>query len=270
MSNSAVDSIRRRLRLWRRKVRLCLDLLNIFYYDIARFLRYSGVYRKYSHPQSLASLITKKYHRIEKGLALPQPRPGFGESGIRELCALVTQAIADDICRDEVILAIDALGGYRDFNQRHGIPPTFWLTRALKVAERVGIIITGSPVKAASGCPILESSPLDMILSRCSVRDFSGALVPDEVLLNAVRAAQHAPCVCNSQSGRVHLLHDKAVKEAALSYQNGNRGFGDIASVIAIITVDQSEMLEAAERYQHWIDGGMFAQNFLLGLHAQG
>ena len=259
---TAYRRVRAFLRTW-------ITLLGALVYDARRFVRNSGTFRKRSYVPSLGALITKQYHRIEKGLALPKPRPGFGEAGIRELCSLIAQARMDGTCRLEVALAVDALAGYRAFNLAHGINPQSWLENAIESARSDGVVLSGTPVRRVSTKPVPPDA-LAAIISRTSVRDFSDAAVPDAVLINAVRAAQHAPCVCNRQSGRIHLIKDPALRSAALSYQNGNRGFGELAPVVAIVTVDQSEMLEATERYQHWIDGGMFAQNFLLGIHVQG
>ena len=267
MNNNFIGKAKNFLRPFKNNARIGLDLCKVFSYDAFRFIRHSGVFSKKSKASSLGALITKQYHRIEKGLALPAPRPGFGESGIKELCVLINKAIAKGVCKNEVTLAVDALVGYRDFNLSHGIQPQQWLTMAVDAATRAGLPHTGNPVKSATEH---SGDMMNMLLSRASVRDFSSAPVPEGVLQNAIRAAQHAPCVCNRQSGRIYLLRDKEIKDTALSYQNGNRGFGNTASAVAIITVDQAEMLEAAERYQHWIDGGMFAQNFLLGVHVQG
>jgi nitroreductase len=252
-----------------KKIRAAAELARLVTYDAMRFMRYSGVFRKGGHQPSTAALITKQYHRIEKGLALAAPRPGFGEPGIKELCELVSRSIRQGTSTNETTLAIDALAGYRDFNIGHGIQPKVWLVETLALAASAGIHPNGLPTKRGTAS-WAASDGIAMITSRASVRHYSDAPVPDSVIESAISVAQHAPCVCNRQSGRIHVIRDPAIKAIALSHQNGNRGFGESAPAVAIVTVDQSEMLEPTERYQHWIDGGMFAQNFLLGLHVQG
>nr|WP_246870418.1 nitroreductase family protein [Novosphingobium sp. SG707] len=106
--------------------------------------------------------------------------------------------------------------------------------------------------------------------SRHSVRHFSDAPVPDEVLTAAARAAQAAPCVCNRQASRVTFARDPQIRSKLLSCQNGNRGFGDTAPIVALITTDLRSFMEPSERYQAWIDGGLFAENLLLAFHAMG
>ena len=55
-----------------------------------------------------------------------------------------------------------------------------------------------------------------------------------------------------------------------LSYQNGNRGFGDKASHVLIVTSDLHHFTSAGERNQCWIDGGMFAMSLVYALHSLG
>lgn len=258
-----------RTRRLRRFVRISLSVASSLSYDAWRFVRWSGIYRQRKNEASLAALITMQYHRIEKGLALPQPNPGFGEAGIKELCDLICETFAKNICLAESALAADAIFSYREFNLSHGLSPHPWIEAALAAARRAGLDPKANALKPGLAVDS-ESSHLDFLVSRTSVRQFSDSPVPDSVLDNAVLAAQHAPCVCNRQAGRVYLLKDEGVRKLALSFQNGNRGFGHSAPVVAIITIDQAEMVDPTERYQHWIDGGMFAQNFLLGIHAQG
>ncbi|KPF89739.1 hypothetical protein IP83_01620 [Novosphingobium sp. AAP93] len=81
--------------------------------------------------------------------------------------------------------------------------------------------------------------------------------------------AQTAPSVCNRQAGRIHIVEDAATRDRWLRYQNGNRGFGETMGALAVVTVDLRAFLEPEERFQGWIDGGLFAMNFIMGLHAQ-
>jgi len=80
-----------------------------------------------------------------------------------------------------------------------------------------------------------------------------------------------APSVCNRQGGRVYMMTSEAGKKAALSLQNGNRGWGHEAAVVLVLAASQEHyVLMREERYQAWIDGGMFSQSVLMGLHSVG
>ncbi|GIX49819.1 MAG: hypothetical protein KatS3mg132_013 [Limisphaera sp.] len=68
-----------------RHVRETIRLLANYFYDFRRYWRYSSVIFTGSSRSRAAALITMAYHGLEKGLYLPEPRPGFG----RELCLLL-------------------------------------------------------------------------------------------------------------------------------------------------------------------------------------
>jgi nitroreductase len=260
-----------RFKRWLRSKANGLALARASYYDYRRFSVHSGISRRYQDEASLGALITKYYHMIEKGLALPAPRPGFGRQAVHDLSVLVTQAMRDGVCTREVTLALDAIAGWRAFNDRNGVPVPLWVNALFDEARRRGIAISGFPVKTpVAALKVKGGDHLHFIRSRSSVRNFANTPVPREVLDHAVEAAQSAPCVCNRQASRIYFFTDTAKKQSVFACQNGNRGFGDSAPVAALITVDLREFVEPSERYQGWIDGGMFAMNFLLGLHAQG
>lgn len=255
----------------RRKIGEVFACANGWCYDAWRFYRYSGVILKGRSRASRAAQITKLYHMIEKGLALPDPRPGFGAWAISGLGIQVRRSIDAGGHGQEVQLAVDALAGYAEFNERAGVASSPAVVATIEHAARHNILPRVAPVK-----PVMPPDPaqgnelIDLIVSRHSVRQFSDAPVPDEVLHNATRAAQAAPCVCNRQASRVYFVRDPKLKQALLACQNGNRGFGDITPVVAVVTTNLDHFLEAPERYQPWIDGGLFTMNLLLGIHAQG
>lgn len=243
--------------------------LKVFVYDTYRFVRHSGTLRTRTHAPSRGALMTKYYHMVEKGLALPQPRPGFGLEVTADLARQMRAAVEDGVCQREIALSADALDSYAAFNERNAASTNESVVSILDHVRGLGISPTGGATKVPPRAGNAESH-LEFLRSRVSVRKFSAEAVPHEVLLEAVRAAQYAPCVCNRQAARVYFLTGTDEKARALHFQNGNRGFGSDAPVIAIITVDLAELIEPTERYQHWIDGGLFAENFLLAIHAQG
>jgi nitroreductase len=85
----------------------------------------------------------------------------------------------------------------------------------------------------------------------------------------AVDLAMRSPSVCNRQTARIHVFTGEDAQRA-LSFQSGNRGFGHRIPMVIIVTSDLRYFTGTAERYQGWIDGGMFSMLLLLALHAQG
>lgn len=57
-------------------------------YDHKRFAKHTTVLQKTYDRETLASLVTIDYHRLEKGLALAAPRPGFGRDVVKRLLRL--------------------------------------------------------------------------------------------------------------------------------------------------------------------------------------
>jgi nitroreductase len=55
-----------------------------------------------------------------------------------------------------------------------------------------------------------------------------------------------------------------------LSFQNGNRGYGDQAGAVLLITADMRAFTMLGERNQAWIDGGLFAMSLNYALHSLG
>lgn len=254
-----------------RRARATQQLSRAFAYDTLRFFRYSGVFSKQRDEGARRADLTKYYHMIEKGLALPAPRPGFGQQVNQDLCKKVLSALKAGNVGPEVQYAVDALAGYSAFNAQHGVAQPGWLTETLEAAKAHGIEVTGDPTRAPRvQTPIPADDALGFILSRHSVRQFGAGEVATTVLENAALAAQSAPCVCNRQASKVYFVRDPDLKAKMLARQNGNRGFGDRASVVGLVTVDLRAFLEPTERFQAWIDGGLFTMNLLLGVHAQG
>ena len=54
-------------------------------YDLQNFLRYSFDENKLRTKEEYIASLTKQYHTIEKALALPSPRVGFGEKKLKFL-----------------------------------------------------------------------------------------------------------------------------------------------------------------------------------------
>ena len=112
--------------------------------------------------------------------------------------------------------------------------------------------------------------PESFFLSRFSVRDFDRKKVSNEDIEKAIVLALNTPSVCNRQASFVYYLNTRAEIDKALSLQNGNRGFGHEVPCLLILCADLSAFDTAGERYQPWIDGGMFSMSIIWALHSLG
>lgn len=250
--------------------------LTAFWYDGRRYLTFSSTRDAYISRENLAAKITERYHAVEKGLSLPSPRAGFGKAAVPKLVRLVTVYVhsygQDHVTR----AAVGTLAAYRDFNVRAGLEelslpgqPELGEVLSAFSANAPGIsgvrCIRRDEIDAAVG-PV----GLDFFSSRHSTRVFDAAEVTKAEIELAVRAAMTAPAVCNREFSSVTVWTGRERIAEILALQGGARGFGEQVPAIAMVTVSLRAYWSEAERNQGWIDGGLFAMNFLLGLHAQG
>ena len=66
---------------------IVIEFLNSLY-DLKNFLRYSFKVEKLENKDHYVAFLTKQYHTVEKGFALPEPRLGFGNDKIIDLLNL--------------------------------------------------------------------------------------------------------------------------------------------------------------------------------------
>jgi nitroreductase len=111
-------------------------------------------------------------------------------------------------------------------------------------------------------------SSVEFLLSRRSVRNYTGETVPRDLLQKAAEIAQRAPSVCNRQTGRLFIANDPSKIAKVLAFQNGNRGFGDKLGAVIVVAADLRYFNSSGERNQAYVDGGIFAMMLVQALHA--
>lgn len=274
---SFVKSMRRRLGGYKRFLFRQMDWglpriafgMSDYLYDMRRFVAHSSTMRSKLDERQLAAVITKEYHRIEKGLALPEPRLGFARDRMSSLFAKV----ADYETRFGPAVATrgarSALESYIAYHAALGI--NFSELEAHRIdASNIDNIpagtinITRDEIVASTSIPYRQ-----FVQSRFSVRNYTGEPVTEEEISEAVQLASRAPRVCNRGTTKVYAAYDRELKTRILSYQNGNVGFGHLAGAVLIITSDLRGFTDFGERNQCWVDGGLFTMSLVHALHAQ-
>lgn len=253
------------LKRWRKKARLFREAFQ----DCRRFYNSTDRFQDRCTTNAiLEGEIIRHYHVIEKGLSMPEFRPGFGGEQLSNLVRIVQQWESQDLPRDngQYLAAKAVLSAYRSRHKSIKHP----------AAERVPDSVLMRDQARGGTKPHVPARPSDLeafartVRSRASTRSFVPDLVPDrELVSQAIDDARWAPSVCNRQTARVHLYAGEKATEL-LQFQNGNRGFGHRVPLLLIVTSDLRYFGGINERYQGWIDGGMFAMLLLLGLHARG
>lgn len=269
---SPLKQIKARLRpLWR-KPKAVLRLMRSAAHDYLVFRRHSGAVNK-ADLQVQSAQIVKYYHMIEKGLALPEPQPGFGHDPVNGLSIMVTKRLRAGDTSPHIVEALEALAAYQAFNERVGGETPRCVGETLALAASTLPRSEAAAIKQIKRSALLQAINFDaeaFFGSRFSVRQFAATPIDPGKIQFAARMAQTAPSACNRQAGRVHIVNDPKMRNRYLQFQNGNRGFGDTMGALAVITVDLRAFVEPEERFQGWVDGGLFAMAFILGLHARG
>lgn len=242
------------------------------YLDGARFLRstpWAGRIPVHSLAQ-LESDIVRRYHVIEKGLSMPDFRPRFGKDTVSELVALLGQwdRRSDRSGGDplQIIAARNTVESYRRMHEKLGIDVLDLIGHGFSCDDD-----SLGGVKAYRALPKDVACHFDEIVrTRVSVRAFDASKeIPQELISRSISQAICAPSVCNRQTWRVHQYTGKEAQKI-LKLQSGNRGFGHTIPCVLVVTSDLRYFTGTAERYQAWIDGGMFAMLLLLAIHSNG
>ena len=249
------------------------ELIPAYAYDFRRYLRHSSSTGPYGSQQNLRSKITATYHNLEKGLSLPDPRPGFGAEQVARLLRFVDAYVGAHGWEEWLAVPVGVIRAYHAFNQGHDTvtvnDPD--IVRLLDAADRhLPRVEAGTKHVRSAEVRADGSARLDFFTSRSSVRQYADTPVDPRDIEFAARAAATAPAVCNRQYGRAYVYTDRARIDAILEVQGGARGFGHELGGLAVITADLRNFWSAGERNQAFIDGGMYAMNFMLGLHARG
>jgi nitroreductase len=262
--------------LWLRNVYFSLRLLPEVWYHYCRYLCFSGINSSRGFRGAQAARIVMAYHQLEKGLSLAAPRPGFGKDALERLLQGVEVFIGRFGMVPPATTALGVVKRYMDFNRNAGVDMS-------QLDARLSCLTAGHENSShqfqEGGTTLIHRAELEttrqsgfpaFFASRHSVRHFSGGEVPCHDLIDAVRLSQRSPSVCNRQAWNVHAYFDKVEMARLLAVQAGNRGFGDQATLLLLITCDLTAFVEVEEHYQAWIDGGMFCMSLCLAFHNLG
>ena len=261
------------MHIWIRNLFFMLRLAPNIWYDAVRFYRYSGINKSHQFQGEQAARITMAYHQLEKGLSYAQPRPGFGPDVVTRLLSAIEPYIKQHGLVAPATSALGVLQAYVAFNESVQVDMTALKARLATINQSAMDNAFEGGVVAVSRQQLSNDRAAGFerfFNSRHSVRHFTGGVVSDADIKAAITIALKTPSVCNRQSWKVHAYSNKQHMQQLLNIQSGSRGFGEQASAVLIVTSDLSSFVDVSERYQAWIDGGMFSMSVCLALHAQG
>jgi nitroreductase len=262
-----------RLRIVLKVIRNSPRAVADYLYDSLRYFWFSSTFY-YGTRANRLSRITAMYHSVERGLALPEPKLGFGTQNIAYLLEAIDVYIRIFGVDSSLNPAAGALDAYLKFHKNNNVDPPnratieHALRRLEPIRSKEG---DGGTVEVSrdSICMATGNVTADFFLKRYSIRQFSDEEVSTADIDAAIAIAQKAPAVCNRQECRVYVVHDKKLMLKMLAIQ-GSLGFNHQINKLLVVTNRLTAFYGSGERNQCWIDGGLFAMSLVLGLHAKG
>lgn len=254
-----------------RAIRDTFRLTAQYIYDFWRYMFFSALIFRSGRRAKVYKLI-KIYHSVEKGLSFTSREKGRGISNVR---LLINQLAAVRInCSSQ--LSVHELASLSNLQNYLENSPTISEEDAL----RINRVLEKYPINKNSGGVRLIGSenfnksklsdPEAFFLSRYTIRDFSERSVDETDLIRALELAAKTPSSCNRQVWHTYIVKGEKKIKKALSYQNGNSGFGDRIPLLLVICSDLKAFEGASERHQPFVDGGMYACSLVMAFHSLG
>ncbi|WP_220154077.1 nitroreductase family protein [Rossellomorea aquimaris] len=251
-----------------------IQLLNYYFKDMNRYSKHSFDFSNSKAKRHHETDLIYYYHKIEKGLSLPNPRIGFGQKVVNHLLSILNHYIKQYGWDNVSIAALNTLYSYYYFNEKNDLR----LNELLNKLEELSKTIDAISRPTVGGIDEVKKVDIDksnidfkeFAFSRYSIRNYAPGNVSIDLIKEAVYIAQKTPSVCNRQPWRVYVYSNEEDKINILKYQNGNVGFGDGASKILIVTSELKDFRGPRERNQSYIDGGMYSMSLIYALHSLG
>lgn len=243
-----------------------------FKYMIRHYLRYvhNGNYNYYRNQSAFISVITANYHVIEKGLAMPDFRLGFGKERVLQVIGdlLIYRKLDFDLNNVQYIAAVQSVDEYNRVHKEAKYKLDNDLQQAIDTLLNNCVIVPhNQPHTTVENFFIKTNAPFnEFALSRHSVRTYSNKNIPIDEIVQCIDLARTTPTACNRQPNKTYIITNKDLLEKIIKIQGGGRGFADKANKLLIITsrVDAFNVNEINEAFK---SGGMYVMNLLYALH---
>jgi nitroreductase len=259
-----------------RKYRYAAMLTANYLFDFRRYLRHASILEYQQSPDKLRARIMIWTHSIEKGLALPEPRPGFGKETVKNLlCGL--QSYLSEFKVDSVIhQSVGVLNTYLNWNAKQGVVIQELREKLAELETSLNLAPMGNGYRGVATFrrdeyeKACNSSFASLAASRCSLRNFTDEPVTAETIRRAIGIAIRTPSVCNRQPWFVHCFQGAEKCRQILQYQKGNSGFGHRVQTVLLITCKLGYFTGIGERNQLYIEGGLFGMSMVYALQYLG
>lgn len=241
--------------------------------DFYMYLRYSNIFFDNKFEMIEAKIILA-YHSIEKGMLFENRRPEFADYRIKELRRYLNHSlVVENNSKNQIQVALKIICEYYDIHldMNHDISHYYdskMYSNFKKRIIRKNENFSGyESLHNREFYKDIDSNFFKFSNSRKSIRTFTGEIIPEHLVLDSVALAQTAPSVCNRQSTKVYYVSDKLKIDKILNLQHGFIGYSEKVKQLLMVTSNRNSFYTAGERYQFYIDGGIFLMNLLYSLH---
>lgn len=246
-----------------------------FFYDYMAYRKWNYNARKFFAQNAYEAKILRQAHIIEKGLSLPKPRKGFGQSKIFELFSMLDEYIALGYSTETISFknAVNVLRAYVVFQDNIGYKNEMLNT---KLSSYLWYVDTE---KLNAGIMYTTRDEMELckdekfpafFASRHSIRQFEDKRVCVDDIKKAVEIAKKAPSACNRQASKIYFYESADINSQIGQLIAGNKGFEDEVKNYLVITADISAFYDTFERNQLYIEAGMMAMALIESLHYYG
>ena len=221
-------------------------------------------------------LLRRNVHRLEKGLTMRPPRSQFAVDYIEETVSAfrgcVTLGLVE-LGSDEFKWAYSVLSSYFEATGTSN-HPSIAVSRET-FCELVADLDTGhpdtGPHQANTPVPCVKIDDLEALAAgRRSVRWFTSAPVPRELVDRAVMIAAESPTACNRQPYRFEIFDDPVSTAKVAAVPMGTDGYSNQISGLIVIIGNLAAFFDRRDRHLIYIDGSLAALGLVYGLEAQG
>lgn len=244
-----------------------------FLNDYIRYKKHSTIF-KLDTFNKIESEITLRYHSIEKGFLYNPTRPRFAKKRVEDLIILLNKIDLEKYRnRIQIQSALLCLCKYNEYHSRITVDISDYYSKENYDLYKQLLFMKAEPVKNNSKevyFQYINSNFKLFSTSRASVRNFTGEKIDIDLLNKVINLANCAPSVCNRQPVNVHLVEDKLLIDKILEIQGGLKGYSANLSQLIVLTSDRNFFYSVGERYQLYIDGGIYLMNLLYALHFYG
>ncbi|MGF0066304.1 nitroreductase family protein [Lachnospiraceae bacterium SGI.085] len=232
-----------------------------------RTYEYSSASKNEENLEWIVTKLKILTHEIDKGLAMPKPRMGFGNQKVSTMVKYMEKYLEKD-----TIYEYDAYLDAREILEKYvEAKDLYKLDTSMINFDKLPKNYTNTNGRLACCNQIIKKNCSNLNFkefaeARHSVRYFKKDMqIEDAVFREVLEIARTAPSACNRQSILVKLINEKEIADKILKIQGGTAGFENADNCVLIIA-DLNSYCYDGELNTAFVDAGIFMMNLIYSL----